>query len=464
MFRALIAREVRRLARSPMRAGLLVVLVAASGWAVASGLAWREAKLAEQALMHGELGENRNEWFEALGRAEAGKSILPFAAQPMALGFAAVLPPGPLGDFAFGRDALHPHYTNVQGWQNAASLFKRYEVDGPTTLATGWLDLNFVVIVLMPLILVLLGFDALSRERENGRLPLMLVQGARPGAIVGARLLVVGVAVWAILAVAAAVGALRIDALERLARFGIWLVAMTAYCAFWVAIVALVAVSFRRQANAALGALGAWIALVVVVPSGAQFLAAAVYPPPSRVEMLTRARIAESAARRNVEQRAEVYMAEHPSDDAPAKDVPGFYRAAYLANLDINARTAEVLEAFHESRTSQRSLADAVQVLSPVMVAYDVLTGVAGSGFPRVVAFQERVRQHLHTVLDAIGPATVGRRRLTVEQARAIPAFVHREPPVPRAAWLWIALLITWTAVVAMFVARRLAWLRRAPL
>ena len=98
------------------------------------------------------------------------------------------------------------------------------------------------------------------------------------------------------------------------------------------------------------------------------------------------------------------------------------------------------------------------------MVAYDVLMSVAGSGFPRVVAYQERVRQHLDTVLDAIGPATVGRRRLTVEQAEAIPAFVHHEPPVPRVAWLWIAVVVTWTVGVAAFVARRLAGLRRAPL
>jgi len=48
---------------------------------------------------------------------------------------------------------------------------------GPS--AVGRLDLTFVVVVLMPLVLLLLTFDTLSRERESGRLALLVVHCPR---------------------------------------------------------------------------------------------------------------------------------------------------------------------------------------------------------------------------------------------------------------------------------------------
>ena len=185
------------------------------------------------------------------------------------------------------------------------------------------------------------------------------------------------------------------------------------------------------------------------------------YPTPSRVAYSTQARAAEAEARRELERRAEVYMAEHDMQ-AGAEDeaVPGFFRASYLANIHINSSTAPLVARFEERQAAQAAVADRVELVAPTMLAHHVLQDAAGVGAERAAAYRRQVRAHLKLVHEAVGPATVGRRRLTLDEARAIPDFQFVEPATPASAWLgvgWLAALAAGLGLLARRAARRVA-------
>ena len=411
-------------ARVAAAAALLALLALVAAYAVGSGLAWRSAVESEQALQTAKVESDRVDWFTWLEKHEAGEAIPGFRARPMGLPTLAQLPPGPLAELAFRREALFPSSALLTGFSNEALLFRRYELAGPATLAHGAIDLTFVAVVLMPLVVLLLGHNALSAERDSGRLALLLAQGARTRRLVAIRVLAGALPAWLIVATAAAVAAALGDHPARWSSLAEWLLVVTVYWMFWVALTALLAAVCHRSVTAALAAAGVWVALVVVLPSLAQFTAAALHPPPSRVALLSEARTAEGAAQRDVERRVEAFMAEH-SGEVPLgdNDAPGFHRSGFLANLAVSTEVRQVLQAFEDSRSARERVLRWVQLASPALLAHQALGAAAGAGPARAASFQRQVREHLGLIRASIGPAVVGGARLSSEAARAIPPF-----------------------------------------
>lgn len=440
----------RLLRRSPMRLTLLALYVALAAWAAADGLRWKHEVVRLQAARSADVSEDRSKWMAELEKVEADGASSASQARPMRYTLQAVLAPGPLAELAHRRESIHPHSARLSGFRSEASLFRRYEVEGPSALSMSALDLGHVAIVLFPLVLLLSTFDALSAERESGRLRLLMVQGARPSQILLARLVTAAVPPWLVtVLVAVVVAVLGGEAIGG--RLALWVAGFTAYAAVWVAVAAWIASWFARASQAALTALGAWVVGVLLVPSFAQFAAEAIYPTPSRVAYLSAARAAEGEARRELDQRAEAYMSEHGLETSAADDaVPGFYRASYLANVHVNATTAPMADQFEARRAAQAAVADRVQLVAPPMLAHRVLQDAAGVGAARAADFRRKAREHLKLLHEVVGPATVGKTRLTVAEARAIPEFRFEEPAVATSTWLGVAWLLLWAGALAV--------------
>ncbi|WP_019962177.1 DUF3526 domain-containing protein [Woodsholea maritima] len=452
-----IARELRAFGRNPVRLTVLTLFALVCAWSVSDGVRWQRQVETVLSETPADMVTQRDEWMADLRRAEAGEEVSPYAARPMSLTFMAQLPPGRLAALAGGGDAIHPHTALINGWLSEASLFRRYEVEGPSALHAGRLDLSFLVIAVLPMLLLMLSFDTLSREREAGRFTLFLLQGGQAWHLILARLIVVALPLWAIISLAVISASLLLGAPFMTAA--LWIASMSLYLLFWCSLAALVAVFARRTSFAALGAIGAWAVFVVLIPLTARFTAETLHPVPSRVTYLTEARLAEGETRRNLTNRSEIYMAEHP-DMANAGDeaVPGYYQASYLANIDINAHTRPLVARFEAQQAAQRQWAQALQFLSPALIVEQGLHGVSGTGPQRAAAFRAQARQHLNHLLEAIGPATVARARLTLAQAEALPEFSFSEPQPALSThfgFAWMLVLVGFGLGLARRVARR---------
>lgn len=435
MFGFYFKREWKSLWTSPLKLGAVLFFALVSIWSVSDGLSWYKGVQAVQSETPADLLTDQDEWFAALARAEAGEDVPPFLAQPMGLTFLSLRPPSKLSPLAHSSESIHPHSALTSGWRSEASLFRRYEVEGPSVLRTGRMDLLFVVTVFLPLILLLLTFDVLSQERSAGRFRMFLVQGGNARQLLLARIVATVLPLVIIPSLCVLIVALITGASGSGAA--VWISSLMAYTLFWCAVAAIIAVAFKRPISGALAILAAWSLFVVFIPSGMQFLAQALYPVPSRVTYLTEAREAEGETRRNLTQRAEIYMAEHAGmTDVPVEGVPGFYRRAYLSNVDINEKTAPLVAEFEDQQSRQRQFVRVAQFLSPTMIVKDHLEQVSGTGAEQAALFRRQARDHLDVVLEAIGPATVNRSRISTEEAKAIPQFAFQPRSISGISWI----------------------------
>ena len=84
----------------------------------------------------------------------------------------AMLPPLALTPLAIGQSDLLPSYYRMSTDAREAIL-SAVEIENPRTLMTGRFDLAFVIVYLYPLLILVLSYNLLSAEKEQGTLPLV---------------------------------------------------------------------------------------------------------------------------------------------------------------------------------------------------------------------------------------------------------------------------------------------------
>lgn len=443
MFIFHLQRELKNTFSSPVRLAIFVLYAGLVCWACMDGVSWQRSVQQLLSETPADLLTERSEWLNELAKAEAGEEISPYSARPMSLTFLAIQQPGELAALAHRYESIHPHTSFISGWRSEASLFRRYEVEGPSALQAGRLDLLFIISAVMPFLILMLSVDVLSQERDAGRLRLFLAQGGSNSNMLLSRLFLVSCLAAGIPIAAVLVTGSLLDASAL--STGIWAIGILVYALFWAGVAALIAVYTKSSSGSALAALAIWAGIVVLMPSAVQFTAQALHPTPSRVSYLTEARIAEADTRLNVAKRADIYMAEHADlEGASDEEVPGFYRTAFLSNIDINEKTSPMVTAFENAQYEQRQLTRKLQFLAPTLGLQRTLLDAAKAGPSRSASFRKQARDHLKLLHQAIGPATVNRVRLSLTDAQAIPDFTYAEPEFPTSSYyplIWVVFL-----------------------
>ncbi len=138
----------------------------------------------------------------------------------------------------------------------------------PSQRLEGPFDLIFVVVWLAPLIVILLSYDVLARDRELGQARLLASQNVSLGRIVVARLLVrfVSVASLVALIVLAAAIASPGAGLETLAGSAVWLLGLCLFLGFWFSLSAWINAYSRNASAAGQTLLAAWAGLTLILP------------------------------------------------------------------------------------------------------------------------------------------------------------------------------------------------------
>jgi ABC-2 type transport system permease protein len=141
-----------------------------------------------------------------------------------------------------------------------------------------------------PLIGLVLGFDAINRERTARTLPKLLAQPIFRDSIINGKFLAglttVAVMLVSLLALIAGLDLWVLGVVpgaEEASRLGVYLVLSLCYIGFWLGVAVLASVLFRSTATSALAVLALWIFLAFFVPLGAKVTADALAPAPSAV-------------------------------------------------------------------------------------------------------------------------------------------------------------------------------------
>jgi ABC-type transport system involved in multi-copper enzyme maturation permease subunit len=206
--------------------------------------------------------------------------------RPGEVGVMAVVEPRPLSVFAKGLDdMLTRGYTvsafgiNVHSRQTPAeSLFALFAAP----------DLLYIVKALVALIALLFAYDAVSGEKENGTLRLVLSGAVSRGQFIAGKmlgglaaiLLPFLVVLGAVLLAIATRPGIRLGS-DELARLALMTLAALLYAALFFALGVLVSAWTRRSAGALMISLFLWAALVFGIPNVSNLVAEQIRPLPS---------------------------------------------------------------------------------------------------------------------------------------------------------------------------------------
>jgi ABC-2 type transport system permease protein len=356
------------------------------------------------------------------------------------------MPPAPLAALAIGQSDLYPYYFKLN-LRSKQAILANDEIENPTNLLAGRFDLAFVLIFLFPLLILALGYNLISSEREQGTLVLSLSQPLSLRELVTGKILLRGALLLGLLS-AFTLGGAILTGVDFSAdgiwlRLGLWLAMMTLYTSFWFGLALLVNTFRGSSATNALALAGAWLAFVLVLPSLANLLATSLYPVPSRVEMVQAMRVAGKEAQSKGSLLLSKYMEDHP-ELAPAdgpSSAADFASVAYAVQLEVDRQVQPILERFDRQVTLQQTFVDGFRFFSPAILAQGALNDIAGTSLGRYQHFTAQVNSFFDRWQAYFLPKVFAKTKFTSSQLDEFPAYRwSEESPAAVASRVSVAL------------------------
>jgi ABC-2 type transport system permease protein len=377
----------------------------------------------------------------------------------------AILPSGPLAPIALGQTDLFPGQFKVT-YQSRIHFIHNNDIENPWHLLSGHFDLAFVIVYLLPLLIFALSYNLLSAERESGTLRLLMSQPVTLRTLVLGKV-AVRAAVLLGMAALVPVGVLLLVRPEALAAAGAtlwWALLVAAYALFWFALVVAVNAFGKSSATNAMVLVIGWVVLVLIAPVLLNLGVTAASPAPSRTELATRTRMVTIEAMNRYQKllAADYRYMDKPEALLP-KDGKIELSGRQLANFSIQRQTDDEiqpeLDRFDAQQARQQQLVARYSMVSPAAVAYEAMTGLAGTGARRQARFMAQMADYHRAWKAFFFPRIDGGIAMAEADFARIPVFAWKEEPTPlvrRHASMALLQLLVPTLVLGGLAAWRL--------
>ncbi len=200
------------------------------------------------------------------------------------------LPPQPLASLVNGISNDIGQTTEVRTRGELAAEDSRFNED-PIYAVFRFLDLSFIFQVVLSLFAILLGYDAISGEKERGTLRLVFSNAAPRAMFILGKILGSFIVMAASLIVALSLGSLLLPALgvnlnsEEWMRLGLIVLTGLLYLGAFLSISVFVSTMTQRTSSSFLALLVIWIGGVLILPRAATLLAGRAVDVPSVDEL-----------------------------------------------------------------------------------------------------------------------------------------------------------------------------------
>lgn len=432
--KALLRHERRAFLQDRTQVVLLGLSALICVFASVRGAGHREAKEAAATAFETEHLERAADWRARVVAVESGEVAPeddPFAGLAMDVARPAVAAPGQLADFSQGVTDVHPSVSRVSLWRSVDRLFGNYQFQSPNEIRAGRIDLAFAVLFLMPLLMTALAFGTLSRDRDSGRLGLLLSHPVSVLDLVRAKLLVRLGAVFALLVVTLLaglfIGAGGVPDDGRLGRFGLWFLAASGYFAFWAGAIYWFVSLNRKSETTAMMMIGFWVLNGLVGPAVLAAAAQLIHPAPSQLAFLSTAREVSNEAYRSRADVMQGMLLDHPELTVENYTIPEYIRVSYLVNETVDRAVEPVLEEFEAVQDRRRAFLGLVQYAAPAALAMRSINEISGTDLARQVRFEKEVRDYKRAIARHVEAKVLAGERLTVAEVDAVPTYSFRE-------------------------------------
>ncbi len=324
----------------------------------------------------------------------------------------------------------------------------------------GDLSVGWVLQVLGPLLVIVLGFNAFAGEREQGILKQTLSLGVPAAKLLWGKAASIGMGLAVLLLPAAllAGGAVLTGAdegtgLDALLRFGLLAVGYAMYLGLFVFVTLGVSALSSTSKVAITILLSLWIVNVVVAPRVMSEFSRQWYPTPTRLEFNRQLGADLKAA------SDRLWLANFGTTERWGRDVPlnQWGRALQLDDLNSYAVYDRNFGRLWDTWERQQAVQEWSGIVLPLLSMRAFSMGAAGTDFAHHRAFTTAAEQHRRVIQDVVSADLVEHADKLQAQHfgyqsgpelwRKVPAFAYHAPP-PR----W-ALAHSWRSLCALAAA-----------
>lgn len=364
-------------------------------------------------------------------------------------GFYAFKPLSPMSVIDKGLES----YLGQAVWleaHNQNEVREREATDAGSIVRFGQLSIGFIVQVLFPLCILLLGYNLYSKEREGGTLSMLLTSGATAG-----KLLLGKVIALYRLILLLFLPMLLITNLSMMMVAGVaaWKASLLPFCLFtafsmlyfaiWVLLSLYLSSRVRQSSLALVSLLSFWIVGVFLVPRMGSVLAKLIHPTPSSFLFSHNIRMDNELG---LDRKTPAALRQKRFEDSVLRA----YQAKSIELLPISMRGLnlqrseeygyQIFEknygALAETYQKQDAVMNWLHLLSPVQSMRSLTMGVSGTDLNKQNHFAEQAEAHRRLIAaamnDDITKNSVGVENYGNDEElwRKIPPFQYKEASV----------------------------------
>ena len=335
-------------------------------------------------------------------------------------------PPSALAAFTIGQRDILPFYGTIRYWALSRQSLVT-ESANPEKLVAGNFDLAFVFIQILPLLIIGLGYNLISSERETGTLSMVLSFPITVQKILLYKLLTRFIIILSAVIIVIIIGciysniAINKDLLK-------WSTIVVAYILFWFCVVYFLNTLGKSSSFNALTSLGIWLLLVFLIPAAINIYVGIRYPMSSKQEL-------SQAIRHEYEElwkkyddathRNEVVLAFGNKYPAYKSDTSYNWSDKYmLAQYDnYDQKLMPLLEKHQDEALKREALTAAIGRFNPVVSAQLLMNRIAQTDVTSHAYFQKRINI-FHAELKSLFYAKVfSDSKFSVDELNYIPTF-----------------------------------------
>lgn len=191
--------------------------------------------------------------------------------------------PSPLSTLDPGIDAYTGNSIFLEGHRQNSAMFADQR-QGTALTKLGSLTPAFIVQTLAPLLLILIGYSSISRERESQTLSYLLAQGTSGITLIAGKGLALLSVVGLVIAPLAVSALFTVSAGESLLAVTSFVVGYALYLTVWVLLILLASSVFSKNSSSFTALAFVWILLCIVMPRVASTTASTAVPSAGKIE------------------------------------------------------------------------------------------------------------------------------------------------------------------------------------
>jgi ABC-2 type transport system permease protein len=342
----------------------------------------------------------------------------------------AILPPSPTAILAVGQSDLMPYYYWVSTSKRQV-LIHDAEIDNAQFSFIGSFDWAFLLVFLMPLWSIVLSYNIVSSERENGTLPLILAEPISYQSFVFNKFLfrffLLNTLIISLLGISFALAKAPVFSTD----FLLLVFSVLGYSGFWFALSFFINSHRRSSGFNASALVSAWLILLVVMPSLLNILVQQVHPMPSRIELITQTRDATDKARAKGNILLSAYYEDHPElapkDKAINYDDYGV--KSFATATDVKNALSPLKNSYTTTLSKQQALVTNYRFVSPAILMQEMLNNIGKVGHEDFSNFEQQVTVFQEKLFNYFSPKVFKMADMTPKDYDMTPRFEYEALP-----------------------------------